>query len=213
MRTALKKKPSVTVKKRMTGEERREQIVKVATGLFSRNGFGGTTTREIAKKAGISEAVIFKHFSRKEDLYKAIIDSCCSDTEGSNSLIKLLHGKRGAEVFRTVASHLIELHQRDPSFLRLLLYSALEKHSLSELFIKTRGLELLEYLEGHIKELIKSGEMRDIDPCLAARAFLNMTLHYSISQELFGLKKYFKRDNRLVVDAFVEIFLEGMRRR
>ena len=53
-------------KKRMTGEARRRQIVRVATSLFVKRGFRGTTTREIARKAGISEAVIFRHFSRKE---------------------------------------------------------------------------------------------------------------------------------------------------
>lgn len=199
-------------RKRMSGEERRTQIVKVAMDLFSKKGFKGTTTREIARGAGISEAVIFKHFSRKEDLYKAIIDSRCIDTEGDSCLIGMLKGKKGAEVFMTVAVHMLEEHHKDPSFMRLLTYSALEQHTLSELFVKTRALELLGFLEDKIKESIREGSMREVDPALAARAFIGMVIHYSIAQEIYGFKRYFKRPLQEVARTFVDIFLDGTRR-
>ena len=206
---------AATIKKRtrMTGVERRDQIVRVATELFARNGFKGTTTREIAGKAGVSEAVIYKHFSKKQALYNAIIDSRCGDRLGQSRLIGEIKGKKGREVFKTIASHLISEHQKDPSFLRLLTYSALEKHELSEIFIKTKGLELIEFLETGIKELMEAGAFKKIDPAIAARAFIGMILHYSISQELYGLKRYFQRPNEAVIESFVEIFFEGMMRR
>lgn len=205
---------AITKKKiRMTGEERRGQIVRVATELFARDGFKGTTTREIARKAGVSEAVIFKHFSRKQALYNAIIDSRCGDSGGQSRLIGRIKDKKGKEVFETIAEYLISEHQKDPSFMRLLTYSALEKHELSEIFIRTKGLELIELLETSIKELARAGTFREIDPAIAARAFIGMILHYSISQELYGLKRYFKRPNEAVVESFVEIFFEGMMRR
>src|SRR5215471_17984420 len=59
---------------RMSGEVRRQQIVEVAADLFSKKGFSGTTTKEIADGAGVSEAIIFRRFSTKRDLYRAIID-------------------------------------------------------------------------------------------------------------------------------------------
>ncbi|MEE8184771.1 MAG: TetR/AcrR family transcriptional regulator [Thermodesulfobacteriota bacterium] len=200
-------------KKRMTAEERRAQIVSVATSLFARNGFKGTTTREIARKAGISEAVIFRHFSKKEALYTAIINTKCNDKDGQSRLLKALEGKSGQEVFREVASFLISEHQRDPTFMRLLTYSALEEHKLSDIFLKTKGIELMEYLAGHIRRLIREGLIRKVDPIIAARAFMGMVLHYSMSQEIYGLKRYYKRANKSVVDMFVEIFFEGLKRR
>lgn len=198
---------------RMTGTQRKAQIVGVATELFARNGFRGTTTREIARTAGISEAVIFKHFAKKEDLYRAIIDSRCCDSSGRSRLLSMLKDKKGKEVFRIVGAYLIAEHEKDPSFLRLLTYSALEQHDLSEMFIKTTALELLEFLESQIKELVKDGVMREVDPSVAARAFLGMILHYSIAQELYGMKKYFTRSADAIVDNFVDIFIEGLRRR
>jgi len=213
------RKPSKTASakasqpKRMTGQERSHQIVRVAAGLFARKGFKGTTTREIARKAGISEAVIFKHFSCKEDLYKTIIDSCCADKTGESRILGLLKGREGREVFRTIAVFLLDEHQKDPSFLRLLTYSALEQQSLSELFMKTRALVLLGFLEGHIKELEKKGSIKAADPALCARAFIGMVIHYVIAQELYGFKRHFTRPNEVVAETFVDIFFEGMRRR
>ena len=58
----------------MAGEERRHQIVSVAMRLFSQRGFRGTTTKEIAQAAGVSEAIIFRHFATKDELYAAILD-------------------------------------------------------------------------------------------------------------------------------------------
>ena len=97
--------------------------------------------------------------------------------------------------------------------MRLLLYSALEKQNLSELFIKTKGIELIDFLEARVTELKKKGTVRSLDTTLAARAFLGMVIHYSLAQEIYGLKRYFKRSNRSVAEVFVDIFFEGVRRR
>ncbi|HBO85202.1 MAG: hypothetical protein A2073_06880 [Deltaproteobacteria bacterium GWC2_42_11] len=201
------------LKKRMTKKERVSQIVNVASMLFANKGFKGTTTREIARKAGISEAVIFKYFSKKVALYSAIIDLKCNDTAGQSRLMKTLEGKIGRDVFRQVASFLITEHQKDPSFMRLLMYSALEGHNLSDIFIKTKGMELIEFLAGQIRGLIKNKVFREIDPVIAARSFMGMVLHYSLAQEIYGLKKYFKTPNKNVIETFIKIFFEGMTRR
>src|SRR6185369_16423171 len=60
---------------RMSGDARREQIIQTAVELFSKNGFRGTTTKEIARAAGVSEAMVFKHFATKDELYGAILDN------------------------------------------------------------------------------------------------------------------------------------------
>ena len=59
---------------RMPGEDRRRQLLRVAIDSFARNGFSGTKTKDIAAAAGVSEAILFRHFASKEDLYHAILD-------------------------------------------------------------------------------------------------------------------------------------------
>ena len=59
--------------KRLNPSTRRDLIVDAAIPLFARKGFAGTTTREIAEAAGVSEALVFKHFANKTALYDAIV--------------------------------------------------------------------------------------------------------------------------------------------
>ncbi|MBI5598826.1 MAG: TetR/AcrR family transcriptional regulator [Deltaproteobacteria bacterium] len=199
--------------KRLKSRERKEQIAAVAGRLFSRKGFGGTTTREIARKARISEATIFKHFKRKGDLYRAIIERSCDDPAGRFILTKRLEGRHGAEVFREVAEFMMERYAEDPSFARLLMFSALERNRFSDIFIRSRGMETLEYLAGHIKDLMDAGHFKRRDPFLCARAFLGMVVHYCVWQEIYGFKRFFSRPASSVVSTFVDIFLNGMEKK
>src|SRR5689334_24430998 len=56
----------------MSGDERRAAIVKAVLPLFARQGFSNTTTRQLAEAAGVSEALLYKHFPSKESLYAEI---------------------------------------------------------------------------------------------------------------------------------------------
>lgn len=72
---------------RLDGEERRRSIVESAVPLFARRGFAGTTTREIARRAGVSEALVFQHFPSKAALYREILAQGC---DGDPALAKLM---------------------------------------------------------------------------------------------------------------------------
>src|SRR5258708_9718332 len=62
---------------RLDNEGRRRGIVEAAVPLFARKGFAGTTTREIAEAAHVSEALVFKHFPSKAALYEEIHQLGC----------------------------------------------------------------------------------------------------------------------------------------
>jgi AcrR family transcriptional regulator len=59
---------------RMTGEERREQLLEIGRMLFAERGFEGTSVEEIAHKAGVSKPVVYEHFGGKEGLYAVVVD-------------------------------------------------------------------------------------------------------------------------------------------
>ena len=59
---------------RLAASDRRRQLLDTALDLFSRKGFEGTTTKEIAAAAGVTEAIIFRHFPSKHALYADLID-------------------------------------------------------------------------------------------------------------------------------------------
>ncbi|WP_184576051.1 TetR/AcrR family transcriptional regulator [Streptomyces zagrosensis] len=59
---------------RMTGKERREQLLDIGRMLFAERGFEGTSVEEIAAKAGVSKPVVYEHFGGKEGLYAVVVD-------------------------------------------------------------------------------------------------------------------------------------------
>ncbi|MER8157334.1 TetR/AcrR family transcriptional regulator [Streptomyces sp. NPDC094472] len=59
---------------RMTGKERREQLLDIGRTLFAERGFEGTSVEEIAAKAGVSKPVVYEHFGGKEGLYAVVVD-------------------------------------------------------------------------------------------------------------------------------------------
>jgi AcrR family transcriptional regulator len=66
---------------RLSGEERRAAIIRAVRRVFADKGFDGTTTRELAEAAGVSEALLFKHFPNKVALYTAMQQDCCSEQD------------------------------------------------------------------------------------------------------------------------------------
>src|SRR5438876_8846213 len=71
---------------RLDSDERHKAIVTAAVPLFARKGFAGTTTKELAEAAGISEALLFRHFPSKKHLYGEILRLGC---EGDPALERL----------------------------------------------------------------------------------------------------------------------------
>lgn len=59
---------------RMTGQQRREQLVGVARAVFAEKGFEATTIEEIAERAAVSKPVVYEHFGGKEGLYAVVVD-------------------------------------------------------------------------------------------------------------------------------------------
>jgi AcrR family transcriptional regulator len=196
---------------RMSAGGRREQILQGSMKIFAEKGFRGTTTREIAQQVGISEALMFKYFPSKKALYRAIIRK---RTDGSEEMFfpkEAIQSKDDRQVFRSIASYLISKNTDDPTFMRLIQYSALEGHELSKIFFESHAMGKTKLLSKYIRQRIKEQAFQNVPPFLAARAFMGMILYYVQSQELYGLKDHFNFSQKKVVDTFVETFLNGLK--
>src|SRR5919106_5871674 len=67
-------KPRRARRTRMTGAERRQQLLEIGRTLFATKGYEGTSVEEIAAKAGVSKPVVYEHFGGKEGLYAVVVD-------------------------------------------------------------------------------------------------------------------------------------------
>jgi AcrR family transcriptional regulator len=195
---------------RISGGERREQIIDAAIQLFSEHGFSGTTTRRLAEAAGVSEAALYLHFDTKEALYEAIIRRKAAEKAEFREQLAELLGEEPRRVFQTVAEYMIETHTQDPAFLRLLLYSGLEQHTLFRMFFEAHMRGVGETLRAYVEEQQKAGVMRSCDAHLAIRAFMGMIVHHLLVQEVFQLRELGTFEPRQAASVFVSLYLDGL---
>ena len=96
----------------------------------------------------------------------------------------------------------------DPTLLRLLLFSALEGHELSDMFFGKHHKVFYDHLAAYIPPRIEDGAFRRVDPLLAARAFIGMVVHHRLLHEIFGVPIDRPYDD--TVSTYVDVFLNGL---
>ncbi len=196
---------------RVPAHDRRLQIMGAAKELFARQGFEGTTTRQIAQRARVNEAIIFRHFPSKEDLYWAIIDHQCEVGGWQQSLRRqLTSGATDREIFAGIAEEILTRRAKDSSLSRLLLFSALENQRRSQRFFQTHVVAYYELIAEYIRRRIEQGGFRAVNPLLAARGFVGMIVYHSLIQEIYGGKRYQDFDVKEVSETLTNIWLDGM---
>ena len=196
---------------RFSAADRREQILKVATRVFARRGFQGTTTRQIAQHSGVTEALIFRHFPSKEHLYWAVIERKLIAAASAAQMREALSSAGSdREALASVAAQILERRAKDQALSRLLIYSALENHRLAHRMFRTYVAECYELLADFVRERVENGRFRRINPVLAARGFLGMVVYHSWMQELYGGKRYQDFSVQEVSETFADLWLQGV---
>jgi AcrR family transcriptional regulator len=97
---------------RMTGQERREQLVGVACSLFAEKGYEAASVEEIADRAGVSKPVVYQHFGGKEGIYAVVVDREVRRLTGSLArAFDATHPRRIAELAADAFLGYIEEHE------------------------------------------------------------------------------------------------------
>jgi len=108
---------------RMTGNERREQLISISRKLFAAKGFESVSVEEIAAKADVSKPVVYEHFGGKEGLYAVIVDREMNDIllAISNALTVTDGGTTNARILlERAAMALFDYIEADPDGFRIL---------------------------------------------------------------------------------------------
>lgn len=152
---------------RLDGEERRKAIVNVAMPLFARKGFAGTTTKEIAEAAGVSEALVFKHFPSKAALYEEIVRLGCSG-DPALERINALEPSTAALIHMThfyvhhvVIGSLADREEMDTHH-RLMVNSYLEDGEYARLVCETCFADAFPQFEACLKAAEEAGDLEPI---------------------------------------------------
>jgi len=200
---------------RLPAAERRNQLIQTALELFSQQGYEGTTTRQIADHAGVTEAIIYRHFPTKEDLYWSVLEEQCKVRIDKAKVHHWFEDDPGQDkdedIFTQLAEGMLKRNLDDPALTRLMLFSALEKHELVAKFFRTYTAPWIDQLAERIRCRITAGHFRKTDPVLAARAFIGMLIYHYQVQELYGGRELVPYEIKQVAQEFTRIWLYGMK--
>ncbi len=199
------------LRKRLKAEVRRSQLLGIAKRLFSECGFENTTTKAIAAAAGVTEAIIFRHFASKEELYANILDRKADEIDIKAWGVELLHFVECEDdeaLVLSVVKHILNADRQDPQFQKLMLQAALSGHPVHKITAQ-RLLPLHRFLCNYIKKRQRQGAFRKCDPGLAAHAIVGMPSYYGLAKLLFGADELTLPEDRMAL-GFTRLILEGL---
>lgn len=190
---------------------RRDCLIENASALFAASGYAGTTIRQIARRCGITEAAIYKHFISKEALYEAVIQSKSKRHHITAFLAE--HQGRGdiESVLDLIARHILATAHGDAELLRMLLYSSLEGFRGSELLYREFRSPYIGFLREELRDRMESGEIRRVNPFITARCFVGMVMDCAVNVELWNHYDNTTFSTEEVVTNNVPIYAKGLR--
>jgi len=109
--------PATVSKPRKTADERRESILEAALIEFAERGLHGTSTDDIARRAGISQPYLFRLFGTKKELFLAACARCMEQTR--QAFADAAAGLSGEEALQAMGGAYLELLEDEPRRLRL----------------------------------------------------------------------------------------------
>jgi AcrR family transcriptional regulator len=180
-------------------------------GLFARRGFAGVTSREIAAAAGVSEALVFKHFPDLPSLYDAILAHRLREPAPMETLQARAGGLSDEEYLAGIARIVLERVDADDTFLRLLLRSALDGHALARDFRRAR----IEPVRAEIERLVRRRAMRlgrrgGVEPHLAAQLFSGLITAALLERHVFREPQVRKLSAARLAASLARLFVHGV---
>jgi AcrR family transcriptional regulator len=202
-----------TTRQRMAAA-RREQILETALGLFAERGFDGTSTRQIAKEAGIAEGLIFHYFPTKGSLLTAILEDRLEGRRAFRTRLRPLlddaGGKPALEVLRAVASGWLATLRRDEEFV-VVLFAAAQTNP--EVGAAWQGLirEGTELLTGYLASRVEAGELREDLPLeTAATMFVSSLVIFFLARRRLPDREW-REQSEAHARELISVWLDGGR--
>lgn len=198
--------------KRLGASERREQIIDSARGVFERSGLAGARTRDLAAAAGVNEALLYRHFSSKDELFEAavagplvsavagLVESAGAPPQEFDASGAMMHERTK----RFVVDLLGAMDEIGP-LLGIVLFGQAESAST---FFTDRIAPALEQVRGVVEANLPAWSHRDFDLELIVTLTFGMTWFLSVADRL-GERD---RDREAVAEQITTLLLDGLGR-
>ncbi len=192
--------------KRLSAEERRASIIKVAKRLFAQNGFNGVSIDEIVREVGVSPAILYRHFESKDELYVAVLQEFSATRE--SYIDAVIADDNGFEqVLRCMTSVFVSSIMNHPDLLKMEMHSQLENLDASHDFFFNRWKSFTDYIEFNLTELQSQKKIYPINAKAAALIYQGI-IREVLLQKCMQLNDQFQDTPvAILVDDVITLFM------
>ncbi len=178
-----------TARTRLPAAERRAAVLEAACRVFSRGSYHGTTTAEIAREAGVTEPILYRHFASKRDLYLACLDSAWADVRALWD--RALADEPASENWLLAMARAFFRSERNRAVISTLWVQAIAEAGEDPVIRRYMRRHMRE-VHRYVSEVITHAQERggicpDRDPRAEAWLFLSVGLLKMVSGRLGGL--------------------------
>jgi len=174
-------------------DETKKKIIESTVYLVARDGYTGTSTKQIATHAGVSEAIIFKYYGNKNQLLMTIVQQTIDefyDYSFNHILPDLLDNndkKNFSDLVYNIMFERFSYFNKNSKKLQVIFQEMLVNEQIREYF-KKKVWSRLDALSREILERgQKEGVLREIDPYFMQKAFFGMLLYTNVFERIFGV--------------------------
>lgn len=189
-------------------EETQAKILKAAQKLFAKNGYGATTTKELAKAAGVAEGTLFRHFENKKAILVEVATQGWTEilTDLLTELSEMASYKAVAQVMR---KRMLSL-RTNSDMLRVCFMEAQFHPELRDR-IQTEVIEkMTDVAEAFFQTAMERGEYRPMNARVVARIFLGMFTVAGFSQSTLTSDPNSHIELKEMAETLADIFLNGV---
>ena len=184
------------------------KILQAAQRLFARQGYGGTTTRDLAQAAGVAEGTLFRHFESK----KAILVKVASDgwTELLTDLLTELSEMANYKAIDQVMLHRINDIHHDADLMRVCFMEA-QLHPELQGQVQSEILAtMIDVTEAFFQTAIDRGIYRPVNPRVLAQIFLGMFAISGFTHSALGEQASASEQTQAFAKGLADVFLNGV---
>ena len=187
----------------------KQRILESALKLFSQKGYLGTTTKEIAREAGIAEVTLFRYFPSKESLFGEVINTY-SFLPMLKEILEKIKGEPCEKGLKIIAYEFLKMLENKKDLIKIM-HSEMQRYpeeikKIYENIIENTITLLAEYL----RRLQEKKILRNFDNIFGARAFLGMFFSYFYAKDIKEWLNLKKENTEEIINAYVDIFLKGI---
>ncbi|MGB8888263.1 MAG: TetR/AcrR family transcriptional regulator [Candidatus Korobacteraceae bacterium] len=186
------------------------RIVEAAVQLFSRRGYKGTSTREIAHLAGVNEATLFRYFPRKASLFWTATESRLNRLKLGRELQNGMAADVDPEIIvPMLVEFVVENMAQSPELMRLLYVAGFELPGADRMFREHLG-PIFDSVNAYFGRCAARGAIGDLEPTFATLGLAGaVSAHCNLHQLFTG--RDLPWDVRAVAPAYAQFWLNALR--